>query len=220
MRTIWSLAAAAVLFSASANAEAPRGAGGTFLIEVTEGGFLFRNRGGQQVTSLVGRTANLVWVSLTEDNVPSPSRPSENVMTLVQNRASIGFTGFNFGSQASNDPFNDPGQQRIGAGYVGTEQSGVFSVFVNCNSCPDNSVNFTFSNGDTSATGSGAAQVVDDGNFDYEGRIKFNIVGGSAYAIVPEPAAWALMIGGFGLVGAALRRRRTYFRVFSAATTY
>ena len=26
---------------------------------------------------------------------------------------------------------------------------------------------------------------------------------------VPEPASWALMIGGFGLVGASLRRRRT-----------
>jgi len=26
---------------------------------------------------------------------------------------------------------------------------------------------------------------------------------------VPEPAAWALMIGGFGLAGSALRRRRT-----------
>jgi hypothetical protein len=25
---------------------------------------------------------------------------------------------------------------------------------------------------------------------------------------VPEPAAWTLMIGGFGLVGAALRHRR------------
>ena len=28
---------------------------------------------------------------------------------------------------------------------------------------------------------------------------------------VPEPAAWALMISGFGLAGAALRRRRTAF---------
>jgi hypothetical protein len=28
-------------------------------------------------------------------------------------------------------------------------------------------------------------------------------------AAVPEPASWALMIGGFGLAGAALRRRRT-----------
>jgi hypothetical protein len=25
---------------------------------------------------------------------------------------------------------------------------------------------------------------------------------------VPEPASWALMIGGFGLAGASLRRRR------------
>jgi hypothetical protein len=27
-------------------------------------------------------------------------------------------------------------------------------------------------------------------------------------APTPEPAAWALMIGGFGLAGAAMRRRR------------
>lgn len=28
-------------------------------------------------------------------------------------------------------------------------------------------------------------------------------------AVVPEPAAWALLIGGFGMAGAALRRRRS-----------
>ena len=28
---------------------------------------------------------------------------------------------------------------------------------------------------------------------------------------VPEPASWAMMIGGFGMIGAALRRRRTMF---------
>lgn len=30
---------------------------------------------------------------------------------------------------------------------------------------------------------------------------------------IPEPASWALMIGGFGLIGAALRRKRDSFRL-------
>jgi hypothetical protein len=31
----------------------------------------------------------------------------------------------------------------------------------------------------------------------------------TTFGAVPEPASWALMIGGFGMAGAALRRRRT-----------
>lgn len=41
-----------------------------------------------------------------------------------------------------------------------------------------------------------------------EGRVGNQILA-SASGAVPEPASWALMIGGFGLVGAALRRRST-----------
>ena len=36
-----------------------------------------------------------------------------------------------------------------------------------------------------------------------------NIVVNAGTAAVPEPASWALMIGGFGLVGGAMRKRRT-----------
>jgi len=36
----------------------------------------------------------------------------------------------------------------------------------------------------------------------------FKVDGASAAGIVPEPASWALMIAGFGLAGAALRRRK------------
>ncbi len=39
---------------------------------------------------------------------------------------------------------------------------------------------------------------------DQQGRLTVTGAGG----IVPEPAAWAMMIAGFGLVGSSLRRRR------------
>ncbi len=41
----------------------------------------------------------------------------------------------------------------------------------------------------------------------YEGR-EGDLVIATAAGGVPEPATWALMIGGFGLAGASLRRRR------------
>jgi len=37
--------------------------------------------------------------------------------------------------------------------------------------------------------------------------------GGFSYTAVPEPATWAMMIGGFGLVGTAMRRRKSQVRV-------
>ena len=42
----------------------------------------------------------------------------------------------------------------------------------------------------------------DSNNGDNFGSIAFDI------SAVPEPAAWAMMIGGFGLAGAAIRRRK------------
>jgi probable HAF family extracellular repeat protein len=51
-----------------------------------------------------------------------------------------------------------------------------------------------------------AGQIVGFGHYS-------NFMGGSAYLLtplnsVPEPATWAMMIGGMGLVGGAMRRRR------------
>lgn len=51
----------------------------------------------------------------------------------------------------------------------------------------------------------------DDGNpqpdiFD-EGPANIGDIGNAAVSAAPEPGTWALMIGGFGLAGAALRRR-------------
>jgi len=34
------------------------------------------------------------------------------------------------------------------------------------------------------------------------------VLAGSPVAGVPEPAAWILLVGGFGMIGAAMRRRK------------
>ena len=49
------------------------------------------------------------------------------------------------------------------------------------------------------------------GNFAIGGSL--NLPGQAAIGAVPEPAAWALMLAGFGLVGGAMRRRQTSVRV-------
>jgi hypothetical protein len=58
-----------------------------------------------------------------------------------------------------------------------------------------------------------ATPRTDDGD-DYQGNFEFTQttdLGGSG--AVPEPASWALMLGGFGLIGAVVRRRRESVRV-------
>jgi hypothetical protein len=55
----------------------------------------------------------------------------------------------------------------------------------------------------------GFAESSFDSHSPSEGAYVANIVVGDQTLGVPEPATWALMIGGFGMAGAALRRRRT-----------
>ena len=53
------------------------------------------------------------------------------------------------------------------------------------------------------------SDAVDNVKFSFTGGPSHNFDFAVAGGAVPEPASWALMIGGFGLVGATLRRRRT-----------
>jgi hypothetical protein len=67
--------------------------------------------------------------------------------------------------------------------------------------------------------GASAYQLFGPNSFDLNGRnVTFTPNGNGGYAInavagVPEPAAWGMMIGGFGLAGAAMRRRRAATKV-------
>lgn len=58
---------------------------------------------------------------------------------------------------------------------------------------------------DPTATGFGGTRPFQD--FTRADLIAFDVMGYDAIA-VPEPATWAMMIGGFGFAGAAARRRR------------
>ncbi|HPU15931.1 MAG TPA: PEPxxWA-CTERM sorting domain-containing protein [Polymorphobacter sp.] len=69
----------------------------------------------------------------------------------------------------------------------------------------------THTTGTFVATGTTATLLFEaSGNTGYDAGIGLDAVSiAGVPGAVPEPASWALMIGGFGLVGSALRRRRS-----------
>ncbi len=111
-----------------------------------------------------------------------------------------------------------------------------FSLFMGS---PDtyNSITFTFfnapsvtlngtqiSNGGTLFSTTGDQSLAYRVNFNFGGAIAKSVtlqsIGQNAYesdgwavSAVPEPATWAMMIAGFGLAGAAIRRRRNILAV-------
>jgi len=93
--------------------------------------------------------------------------------------------GSNFGS------WTQAGHSAPFGALVGRYADGTFQTF---------GANFT-----GAATGTGALDLFywDSNNADNAGEIAFNIAAG-----IPEPATWAMMIMGFGLVGSALRQAK------------
>lgn len=62
-------------------------------------------------------------------------------------------------------------------------------------------------------TNGGANSLVNNSNVGVDGRYVFSVRGGMVTPGVPEPGTWALLILGFGSIGAAMRRRSQAVRV-------
>jgi hypothetical protein len=50
-------------------------------------------------------------------------------------------------------------------------------------------------------------------NVDVLANPGYTFTTGAAFGLVPEPSTWAMIIGGFGMVGGAMRRRRSMTKV-------
>ena len=137
----------------------------------------------------------------------------EQINYSVQNGSNYAFLagdGYFPGQTANSDPLYrlelrfDNGALLSGTYVPGTPNSFIGSapVTVGNTTLTLNEFSYTRSLADTVGQYRAIPQT-GDGN-DYAGNFRFT----SAVGGVPEPASWALMLGGFGMAGAAIRRRR------------
>jgi hypothetical protein len=90
---------------------------------------------------------------------------------------------------------------------ITTNDGSFFDVTGNSTSSGDNSAVFIGAQSDTASISSIIFHQLSDGETNDFAISGLSFITGSVSA-APEPATWAMMIGGFGMAGASLRRRR------------
>lgn len=165
------------------------------------GSFIITGASGTVVNSNIGLNTTITGIVLSNPSSPEPSNllaPASFGHYIVANGVpgpgglAPGFSYDNLfypgGSPQTATDYPFHGGFLDIYGLVVTTTSGV-------------SMNF-WSNGDFGGGATYGAGFTD-------GADVLDYVGDIAVTAVPEPATWAMMIGGFGLIGASLRRRST-----------
>jgi hypothetical protein len=112
--------------------------------------------------------------------------------------AQFGFINIYDGLNGTGNSISASGRSTFFLGRTSSNCPGYVAPF-----CPFAPVTLTFDGTARSVTFGGTANQI---GFD---DISFDLVALPSAGAVPEPATWAMMIAGFGLAGAAIRRRRS-----------
>lgn len=153
--------------------------------------------------------------SLTEVSFRNNTPQARQWTISPSGTATLSGHGFNLSDSDSSGPFTvslaprfSPSNPRTGSasyalgyGASGSLVSG-FEPFIG-----NGTVNLAFSRlANFAVSGSGGGHTLGDSPFSGRATLSYNFALPSA--VVPEPATWAMLIAGFGLVGAAARQRR------------
>ena len=135
----------------------------------------------------------------------NPNGEQISLPVNVSTRALLAGDGFPIGGNLDSDPVYNLTLSFDGGRSLTAAYTPLTNTFLSSGSITEGRNVFTVSEfsfrrflGD--AVSENRAVPGGDGN-DYVGNFRINV------AAIPEPATWAMMIGGFGLVGAASRRR-------------
>lgn len=118
----------------------------------------------------------------------------------------------------NDDPaFTIPGQRAVLTVYLGAALVGQTFVVMNRNDIMDQTIgfnfgpfdNFTFAYTDAAGNPFTGGPNTNVGLIEVIDNITFDVADVTNPGGIPEPATWAMMIMGFGGVGAVLRRRRS-----------